>query len=138
MMELMARNPKSLLWGFLAALLSCSACTHERDPDDLLKSRLAILRGRTSPPGSRIVNSSGLIRSPFSVSASWECETDWDWKKYSEWVELQFAGFQVIRRDNSEVVFSRPVGGDTESIAVRALAHSQPLRVRVSFSMYPQ
>ncbi len=70
-MELSARNSKrlGLFWVLLSLFLFLAGCTHEADPDAALKSRIAELRERTSPPGSRIANSSGLIRSQFSVAA---------------------------------------------------------------------
>ncbi len=131
-------NRLRLCVGCLFVLLSCQACGHQADPDAALKGRLAELQRQTAPPGSRIGNSSGLVRSRFSVAASWEFETEWDWETYSEWVKSGLIEFEVVRRSDSESVFSRPVGGDTESITVRRLSNSRPLRVQVSFSMYPQ
>jgi hypothetical protein len=139
-MEFAARKSKrlGLKWGLLSLLLLFNACAREVDPDAALKVRLAELQERTLPPGSRIANSSGLIRSQFSVAASWEFETDWDWQKYSEWLRSQLVGFEAIRSNSGEIVFSRPVGNDTESITVRALSTSQRLQVHVSFRMYSQ
>jgi hypothetical protein len=139
-MEFAARKSKrlGLKWGLLSLLLLFNACAREVDPDAALKARLAELQERTLPPGSRIVNSSGLIRSQFSVAASWELETGWDWQKYSEWIRSQLVGFEVIRTDGGEIVFSQPVGGDTESITVKAVSTSQKSRIQVRFKIYPQ
>jgi len=116
----------------------CELIFAQADADTSVKSRLVELRERTSPPGPRIANSSGLIRKQFSVAASWECETDWDWQRYSEWVKSQLGGFEIIRADGSEIVFGRPVGSDTESIVLRTLSASPRLRVHLNFTMYPQ
>jgi hypothetical protein len=139
-MQVRAGNWKGskLLGGLALVLMSCQACGHQADPDAALKGRLAELRRQTTPPTAPIDTSSGPVRSQFSVAASWEFETEWDWKTYSEWVKSELSGFEIIRRNDPEIVFARPVGGDTESIAVRRVSNSRPLRVQVTFRMYPQ
>jgi hypothetical protein len=139
-MELTARpsNRKGLLWVLLSLFLCLPGCTREADPDAALRNRIAELRERTSPPGSHLANSSGLVRSQFSVVASWEFDTEWGWRRYSPWVKSQLAAFGVLRDNGAELVFTRPAGGDTESISVAALSTAPRLRVQVSFSIYPQ
>jgi hypothetical protein len=80
----------------------------------------------------------GPIQAGWSKTVQWEFETNWDWKRYKEWVtsELrpQFGGPLI---DESRLVFVRSREGDTEELEIWGGVKASKLRVRVTLATYP-
>jgi hypothetical protein len=114
-------------------LLGLIAC----DKPDPLLEELRTLQNRSVPPGAMAVEKTNLVRNDQTASATWEFETDWDWEKYSTWLNENVPnGYKRITAEKTSLQFRRSLPGDVYAIGIESRM-SDRLRIRIQFSASP-
>ncbi len=115
-------------------LLCLAAC----DKPDSVQQEVLTLRNRIRPPGATLVEQVNLVRNHNSAITSWEYETDWDWKKYTEWVSDSLAAdYNRIAHEGTRLQFRRSLRGDVFELQIDSSMPNGSRKMRVQFRAFP-
>jgi hypothetical protein len=119
--------------------LCSSPCCHRADDQDLsLRQEMARVEQLTVPPGGAILVSSGPDQGPTGATAHWDVSTESNAVQYMRWVGPRLSDrFRVLRITGSQLVFSRYLDGDSETIKIEVVSEHPRLQVHVTFELYP-
>jgi hypothetical protein len=106
---------------------------HSDDPLDII---VADLQKRSISPAARLIKKSDPERTRLSANASWEIESDQDWKGYSQDLLHRFHDFKIAESPDGKITMSKQLPGDTLYLTFEKIADN-PLKIRVSFRGYP-
>jgi hypothetical protein len=86
-----------------------------------------------------LVKEANLVRNGNTIGASWEYDTDWDWKIYSTWVSNHLPGdYEPITGKTTKLQFRRRLSGDVFTLDIENIISQPPYRrIRVTFHAYP-
>jgi len=96
------------------------------------------IASRTIPPGAKALVRTGPIRGEWDVRWGLEFETEWDWETYKKWVRSQLEPeFRLLKQSKTQLIFSRPLNGDVQTIIITRLEGSSRAPIQVSVTNYP-
>jgi len=93
--------------------------------DDTVSHEVSRAIERTVP-GQQKPSSSGVLRTGWSATASWEFELTMSWPEYQEWVSDQLRSFDRPRSTDDVLVFVRVLDGDTHTIHLTSCNRDHP------------
>ena len=122
----------------LFAVLVASSCGPKRSTDEELQHEIAMLESKTIPSDAKVVARSAPVQSDWSVTASWDFETNSGTPEYSKWVISQLVPeYKVVENDVTRLTLSKVQDGDTHSVDCRFDSANNKLHVHVVFSARP-
>lgn len=99
---------------------------------------MEMLERKTTPSEAEVIARSGLVRSNWSVTASWEIQTTLGKAEYSKWVISQLQPeFKVVRADEAQLTCSKHEDNDTHVVECQFKPTKEKLHVHVAFSAHP-
>lgn len=103
-----------------------------------LRQEIARVEQLTVPPGAPILISSGPDQGSTGATAHWEFSTEWSSVQYIRWVDPRLSDrFRALRATEFQLVFSRYLDGDSESVKIEVVSEHPRLNVRVTLEVYP-
>ena len=103
-----------------------------------LRQEMARVEQLTVPPGAPILTSSGPDRGPTGATAHREFSTESSSVRYIRWVNPRLRdNFRALRETLSQLIFSRYLDGESETIKIEVVSEGPRLQVRVSLEVYP-
>ena len=107
-------------------------------PDEYMNREAAALRQLTVPADASVTNASGISRTEWSATMSWEFDvTQPAWREYCEWVKARMTPtYNFVPGKESEtaaICFTKSFEGDSHHVRIESLNSGRPFRVRVTF-----
>jgi hypothetical protein len=114
-------------------MTSCGA-----DSQDWFTQHVSDAKDRTIPSDCESLSSSGPVKSEWSITANWECDSRWNLAQYQQWVTAKLQPqFKILHSDASRLTAGRNLGGDFESVSIEQRVVGDKLRIHVVLSTYP-
>ena len=116
----------------------CNSCGNEAHSDSFVRGEMNSVRERTIPPDALIGRSSDPKPTQYSVVADWEFDTSEERDGYLGWVSQQLQhDFRLKTSSDSDLIFTKEFGGDSESVTIQTASSNGKLHVRVTNAIYP-
>jgi len=132
------RKVPQILFALVASLVLLMFGAGCQRPDPV-QEEIQHVRDRTMPSAARLVRTVATERTAWSVTASWEIETDESWKQYSDWVAERLGGdYVTAEASDSGRVLRRNLLGDVYVLQIEPTSTGSPLRVRARFIASPE
>lgn len=133
----MSRSRRLLALALISALVVIS-CEPKRSTDEEFQHEMATLESKTIPSDAKVLARSALVPNNWSVTASWDFETNSGTAEYSKWVISQLESeFKVVENDATRLTLSKVQDGDTHSVDCRFNSANNKLHVYVVFRASP-
>lgn len=118
-----------------AALFACST-RHDRNED--IQREMERIERKIVPLDAQVLARSGPAHSNWSITVSWDVETNMDRAEYSKWVTSQLAPeFKIVRAGESQLTFSKHAEGDTDSVECDFSLSNGKLHIHAVFTASP-
>jgi hypothetical protein len=121
----------------LLVTLVAFSCGRKTRVEEEFQQEIATLQSKTTPSDARTLAHSATVRNEWSVTASWDIETNSGTAEYSKWVIGQLPEFKVVENDPARLMLSHVQDGDIYSVDCRFSSVDTKLQVRVVFSARP-
>jgi len=117
---------------------ACLSCHSDRQTNSFLERQSQELVDWTIPIDSSSMVRGSVQRTTWTETASWAFDTKLSRAEYAEWVTGKLRErFRVVSRTESQLSFSRTLGGDREAITVHLVSSGGDLHVRVEAVVSP-
>jgi len=121
----------------LAAIALCSSCADRTGRNSYVEDRVNAIRGLTIPVGASVGNNSAPTLGHYCARARWEFETSEEKHVYLSWVtgQLDHADFKLKSSDESSLVFTRSLQGDSESVRAQVATSNGMSDVEIDYTI---
>jgi hypothetical protein len=99
-----------------------------------IRRQIDALVDQISPYNATFFEMSGPVQSTWSVTASWQFQTQMDWPRYRQWVRRGIRDFDERAADDGSLSFRRRLPADVMDLRIRQTASGPPTRVKVTFT----
>jgi len=113
-------------------------CRSSSESTASLEGGVDAIRAWIVPPAATALVQTSPVRGEWDVRWELGFETEWDWETYKKWVRSQLEPeFRLLKQSKTQLIFSRPLNGDVQTIIITRLEGSSRAPIQVSVTNYP-